>query len=151
MSLTGGLTTLVTDFLALKSRRVARLAALGLAAWVLVMTFFGLTLMFGCLGLFLALEPSLGGPGAAFAVAGMTLTLALVIILAAFVALRRRRRPRRRPVVPVTATPPPGTAVPPGTPPPGKGAGRSVPVAAASGFLTGFLTGRATDKTPPRR
>lgn len=150
MSLTGGLTTLVTDFLALKSRRIARLAALGLAAWVLVMTFLGLTLTFGCLGLFLALQPSLGGPGAAFAVAGMTLTLALVILLAAFVALRRRRL-RRRPVVPVAAAPPPGAAVPPGTAPPPKGGGRSVPVAAASGFLTGFLTGKATDKTPSRR
>jgi Na+-transporting methylmalonyl-CoA/oxaloacetate decarboxylase gamma subunit len=148
MSLGGGLMHLVTEFLALKSRRIIRQAALGLAAGLLVVAFLGITLTFACIGLFLALEPSLGGPGAALVVAGISLVLALVILLAIFVAMRRRR-PRRRPG-PVPATPAAGPGAPPQTPgsTPGR---RSVPVAAASGFLTGFLTGRATEKTPPRR
>ncbi len=153
MSPGGGLMHLVTEFLALKSRRIIRQAALGLAAGLLVVAFLGITLTFACIGLFLALEPSLGGPGAALAVAGISLVLALVILLAIFVAMRRRRRPRRRPG-PVPATPAAGPPPPPGPPPqtPGSTPGkRSVPVAAASGFLTGFLTGRATEKTPPRR
>ena len=154
MSLGGGLMHLVTEFLALKSRRIIRQAALGLAAGLLVVAFLGITLTFACIGLFLALEPSLGGPGAALVVAGISLVLALVILLAIFVAMRRRRRPRRRPgpvpATPAAGPPPPGSRAPPQTPgsTPGK---RSVPVAAASGFLTGFLTGRATEKTPPRR
>lgn len=153
MSLGGGLMHLVTEFLALKSRRIIRQAALGLAAGLLVVAFLGITLTFACIGLFLALEPSLGGPGAALVVAGISLALALVILLAIFVAMRRRRRPRRRPE-PVPATPAAGPPPAPGAPPqtPGSTPGkRSVPVAAASGFLTGFLTGRATEKTPPRR
>ena len=97
MSPGGGLMHLVTEFLALKSRRIIRQAALGLAAGLLVVAFLGITLTFACIGLFLALEPSLGGPGAALAVAGISLVLALVILLAIFVAMRRRRRPRRRP------------------------------------------------------
>ncbi len=152
MSLGGGLMHLVTEFLALKSRRIIRQAALGLAAGLLVVAFLGITLTFACIGLFLALEPSLGGPGAALVVAGISLVLALVILLAIFVAMRRRR-PRRRPG-PVPATPAAGPPPAPGAPPqtPGSTPGRrSVPVAAASGFLTGFLTGRATEKTPPRR
>ncbi|AKO95534.1 hypothetical protein MALG_00329 [Marinovum algicola DG 898] len=153
MSLGGGLMHLATEFLALKSRRIIRQAALGLAAGLLVVAFLGITLTFACIGLFLALEPSLGGPGAALVVAGISLVLALVILLAIFVAMRRRRRPRRRPG-PVPATPAAGPPPAPGAPPqtPGSTPGRrSVPVAAASGFLTGFLTGRATEKTPPRR
>ncbi|SEJ64865.1 hypothetical protein MAA5396_02784 [Marinovum algicola] len=153
MSLGGGLMHLVTEFLALKSRRIIRQATLGLAAGLLVVAFLGITLTFACIGLFLALEPSVGGPGAALVVAGISLVLALVILLAIFVAMRRRRRPRRRPG-PMPATPAAGPPPAPGAPPqtPGSTPGRrSVPVAAASGFLTGFLTGRATEKTPPRR
>ena len=153
MSLGGGLMHLVTEFLALKSRRIIRQAALGLAAGLLVVAFLGITLTFACIGLFLALEPSLGGPGAALVVAGISLVLALVILLAIFVAMRRRRRPRGWPG-PVATTPAAGPQTPHGPPPqtPGSTPGkRSVPVAAASGFLTGFLTGRATEKTPPRR
>lgn len=149
MSLGRGLTKLATDFLALKSRRLARIAAMGLAAALLVLVFLSLTLMFGSLALFLALEPALGGPGAAFAVAGMCLLMALVIMLAGAVSMRRRRRMRPRPVaVPV----PPGTAPPPPPAEPAPERGRtSGPVAAASGFLAGFVTGKAADKTPPRR
>ncbi len=116
MSLGGGLMHLVTEFLALKSRRIIRQAALGLAAGLLVVAFLGITLTFACIGLFLALEPSLGGPGAALVVAGISLVLALVILLAIFVAMRRRRRPRRRPG-PVPATPAAGPPPPPGPPP----------------------------------
>ncbi|WP_323766191.1 hypothetical protein [Marinovum sp.] len=150
MSLARGLTKLATDFLALKSRRIARLAAMGLAAALLVLVFLSLTLMFGSLALFLALEPALGGPGAAFAVAGLCLLMALVIMLAGALMMRRRRRPPRRavavPVAPQTRAGP----VPP-DPPADKRSRPSGPMAAASGFLAGFVTGKAADKLPPRR